>query len=225
MIKLIKGECLHEINKIEDESVDLVVTDPPYSKNSITAHSRNGVRNLSDLSIQEHFYKNMYAEISRVLKTGGVCLTFCDDLFYPVLFASSYHSLQGHSLIVWDKQHISFGKPIRKRHELIMYNSKGGSGKFYSSNKRSHFPSVVQYQRLREKVHDAQKPCDLITDLVEHFSDKGSTILDCFMGSGTTGVACKRLGRNFIGIELEPEYVEIARQRIASAEAQPHLVA
>lgn len=213
-IQLIHGDCLEEMKKIPDGSIDLVLTDPPYSKNTITAHSRNGVRNLADLSIQEYFYRNMYSEIGRVLKNGGVCFTFCDDLFYPILFSSSYSTLQGHSLITWDKQHISFGKPIRKRHELIMYTSKGGGGLFYESEQRKHFPSVVSYPRLRDKKHDAQKPIELVEDLVKHFSQVNGTVFDGFMGSGTTGVACKNLNRNFIGIELDKTYFEIAQERL-----------
>ena len=199
-----------------DKSFDCVITDPPYSKNSITAHSRKGVRNLGDLSIQEYFYRSFYHEVSRVLTDNGACFTFCDDLFYPVLFASSYSEMQSHSLLIWDKEHISFGKPIRKRHELIMYCTKEGGGIFYPSPKRSHFPSIVRHRRVKEKYHDAQKPVSLIAELIENFSV--GNILDPFMGSGTTLVAAKQLNRNATGIEISEEYCNIARKRLAETQ-------
>jgi DNA modification methylase len=212
--QIIQGDCLEVLKTIPDKSVDLVITDPPYSRNTITAHSRNGVRNLGDLSIQEFFYRNMFEQFSRVLKDGGVCFCFCDDLFYPILFASSYNSLQGHSLITWDKCHISFGRPIRKRHELVMYCSKGGGGQFYPSEERTHFPSIIFHKKETEKEHDAQKPVPLLIDLIKHFSKENDIVLDPFIGSGTTAVACKILKRNYIGIEISPEYCEVAQKRV-----------
>lgn len=212
--KVTYGDCLTIMKQMPDKCIDLIVTDPPYSRNTITAHSRKGVRNLGDLSIQEFFYRHMYEQFARILKDGGIIFTFCDDLFYPVLFASSYNCLQGHSLITWDKGHISFGRPIRKRHELIMYCSKGSGGKFYATEKRSHFPSIITHKRITDKEHDAQKPIPLIKDLLEHFSKEGDLILDPFLGSGTTAVASKSLGRRFIGIEISEKYCEIARRRL-----------
>lgn len=220
--KVIQGDCLEIMKQMPDKSVDLVLTDPPYSRNTITAHSRKGVRNLADLSIQEFFYKHVFGEFSRVLKEGGIAFTFCDDLFYPILFVSSYNSMQGHSLITWDKEHISFGKPIRKRHELIMYCSNGAGGEFYPSDKRTHFPSVISHKRVSDKEHDAQKPVELCVDLIKHFSKEGDIILDPFAGSCTTAIAAKQLNRNFICIEKEPEYIKVCDMRLA--DFQPTLL-
>ena len=71
--------------------------------------------------------------------------------------------------------------------------------------------------------HKSQKPIKLILELIEKFTNKGDTILDPFMGSGTTGVACVQTGRNFIGIEIDPDYFAIAEKRIAEAQMQPRL--
>ena len=73
------------------------------------------------------------------------------------------------------------------------------------------------------KQHPTQKPLSLIKKLVCEFTNEGDTILDPFMGSGTTGVACVQTGRNFIGIEIDPTYFAIAERRIKEAEAQPRL--
>ena len=73
------------------------------------------------------------------------------------------------------------------------------------------------------KQHPTQKPLALIKTLVTQFTQDSCTILDPFMGSGTTGVACVQTGRNFIGIEIDPDYFAIAERRIKEAEAQPRL--
>jgi site-specific DNA-methyltransferase (adenine-specific) len=222
-MKLLHGDCLELMKDIPDGSVDCVITDPPYSRNTVTAHSRNGVRNLSDLSIQEFFYRNMFQEFARVLKKSGIVFSFCDDLFYPILFASSYHCLQGHSLITWDKENISFGRPIRKRHELIMYCSVESGGEFYPSEERTHFPSVISHKREMDKEHDAQKPLSVIEDLIKHFTKPNDIILDPFMGSGSTIIAANNLGRESIGIEMNFDYFTLAKQRIETAQ-QPLFV-
>lgn len=81
-------------------------------------------------------------------------------------------------------------------------------------------------QMLRDPYtgHKSQKPIALIRELVEKFTNEGDTILDPFMGSGTTGVACVQTGRNFIGIEIDPDYFAIAEKRIKEAQAQPRLL-
>lgn len=214
MPDIIQGDSLELLKTLPSASFDAVITDPPYSRNTITAHSRNAVRNLADLSIQEFFYREMFKQIARVLKDGGVSFTFCDDLFYPILFSTSYSHLQGHSLITWDKGQISFGKPIRKRHELIMYASKNGGGTFYPSADRAHYPSVVSFAKVRDKVHDAEKPVELLRDLIIHFTPENGRVLDPFMGSGSTLVAAQNAGRYALGIELNAEHAETARARI-----------
>jgi DNA modification methylase len=77
---------------------------------------------------------------------------------------------------------------------------------------------AAKYTQDNFTGHPSQKPIKLIRGLVEQYSKKGHTILDPFMGSGTTGVACKELGRNFIGIEIEPKYFEIAKRRIENTQ-------
>ena len=85
-------------------------------------------------------------------------------------------------------------------------------------------PITSEIRAIRSKdiftEHKSQKPIYLMRILVERYSDPGATILDPFMGSGTTGVACVQTGRNFIGIEIEPKYFEIAEKRIKEAQLQ-----
>jgi site-specific DNA-methyltransferase (adenine-specific) len=87
-----------------------------------------------------------------------------------------------------------------------------------SSNNGARYPyNVIEIPSSNEGVHPTQKPVALLEYLVLTYTNPGDTVLDCTMGSGTTGVACRETGRKFIGIEEEPEYYEIARRRIEAA--------
>jgi site-specific DNA-methyltransferase (adenine-specific) len=94
-------------------------------------------------------------------------------------------------------------------------------------NKGTRFPSTVQFfqqdWRRQDQIHPTQKPVALYRYLVNTYTNAGDSVLDLACGSGTTGVACAELGRDFVGVELDPGYCEIARRRIAAAQAQGRL--
>ena len=93
---------------------------------------------------------------------------------------------------------------LRKEYEYL---------RFTFNNQKTHH-SVWNYDIENKIGHTTPKPLDLVKNIILHSSNEGDLILDCFMGSGTTAVACKKLNRNFIGIELNPEYVDIANKRL-----------
>jgi len=192
--------------------VDLVLTDPPYSTPTITAFGRKKVLNLGDLSIQENFFRQVKTEFERILKPDGRVFVFCDDKYYPILFAVFYE-WQNKNLIIWDKGKIGMGNPFRKQHELIFYTNREAF-EYKRTEGITHYPTILKYKSDSNKLHGAQKPIRLVEDLLKGFSEEGDTILDPFLGSGTTAVACKQLKRNFIGIEISEKYCEIARQRL-----------
>lgn len=109
---------------------------------------------------------------------------------------------------------------IKKFDELLReYETKRieyESLRYTFNNQRTHH-SVWNYEVAPKQGHITPKPIDLIENIIRHSSNEGDVVLDCFLGSGTTAVAAVNLGRNYIGIEREPEYVEIARQRIDEA--------
>jgi site-specific DNA-methyltransferase (adenine-specific) len=95
---------------------------------------------------------------------------------------------------------------LRQEYESLRYTFNGKDGT----------KNVMTYRFRKDKRlnHPTQKPVDLIENIIRHSSNEGDTVLDCFLGSGTTGVACKNLNRNFIGIEIDTEYFKIAEKRI-----------
>jgi site-specific DNA-methyltransferase (adenine-specific) len=213
--QLLHGDCLDLMKDIPDGSIDMVCCDPPYTTPTITAFGRTKVKNYADFSIQESYIKCLKAAFERILKPDAPMFMFCDEKYYPSIFKVFYEwsSVQ---MIVWDKKKIGMGKPFRKRHELIVYANRGTMD-YNRTEGITHYPTVMEYSPVsKDKLHGAQKPVDLVGDLIKGFTQEGDTVLDCFMGSGTTGVACKGLRRKFIGIELNDDFFDIATKRIQS---------
>lgn len=116
------------------------------------------------------------------------------------------------NILVWEKNNTSMGDlkgDFAPKVEFILFLHKG---RRLINGRRD--PNIFKFRRTGNKLHPTEKPVDLMEYLIEKFTDENQTILDPFMGSGTTGVACKNLNRNFIGIELDEGYFNIAKERI-----------
>ena len=213
MIEIKNVDCLEGIKELADGSVDVVITDPPYSTPVITSFGRKKFKNLADLSVQEFYFKAIKKELERVLKPDGRVFFFCDDKFYPILYSVFYEWLNL-GLIVWDKGKIGMGRPIRKQHELIFYANQG-SAEFQKFGEITHIPSVLKVKHDTNKIHGAQKPVELIEHLINGFSKEGDLIIDLFGGSGSTGKACQNLNRNFVGFELNKEIANASSERLS----------
>ena len=199
-------------------SVDAVITDPPYS----TGTSSNGVKvNWYDNSLVIPFFHQWFSEIKRVLKDDGEFYINTDWRTYPLLYPAAVSNLVVKNCIVWDYEWIKAGSHYRFSHEFIIYGLKNNETKRrYSASERDVWRIPPINFTSGEKNHQAEKPLNLLFKMLNNSTNEGDTILDPFMGSGTTGVACVRLNRNFIGIEINPAYFEIAQRRIAEAQAQ-----
>ena len=108
------------------------------------------------------------------------------------------------------------GKPYCQKSGRMSDNWKGGLGTVVTNNESGlRYPTTIQrFNRDSDKFHPTQKPIALLEYLIKTYTNEGDLVLDNCMGSGSTGVACKNLDRDFIGIELNKEYYEIARKRI-----------
>jgi len=200
------------MKSIPDKSIDMICIDPPYSTPTVTSFGRKKVLNLADLSIQEYYFRSVKSEMERILKQNGRVFIFCDDKYYPILFAVFY-DWQNKNLVIWDKGRIGMGNPFRKQHELIFYINRE-TYQYRKTGNITHYPTVLKYKHDKDKQHGAQKPINLIEDLISGFSEENDVILDCFAGSGTTLLASKNLNRQYVGIELSPEYCDIIKERV-----------
>ena len=123
------------------------------------------------------------------------------------------------NLIVRDKNRINAGSRYRFKHELIIFATAGKSKRTFSKNE----PDIWKVRKVaptNNRNHPSEKPVELLERMILNSSNEGDTVLDCFAGSGSTGVACVNTNRQFIGFETEKKYFDIAEKRIAEALAK-----
>lgn len=121
-------------------------------------------------------------------------------------------------MIVWKKDnHIGTGNWYRYNYELIMFGTKGKSKREFSPCERDIFNIPLAEAFVSKRIHPSQKPVELIEKMILNSSHEGETVLDTFIGSGTTAVACINTNRHFIGFELDEKYFDIANKRIEEA--------
>ncbi len=202
-VTLYHGDCLDILPTLA--AVDCVVTDPPYGIGESSARNSSRSHMVSARNYGEYTWDNKLsqAHIGALLTAGNNQVIFGGNYYADWLPPSS-------GWIVWDKVNsgdfadcelawTSYRRAVRK----IAYMWNG-----------------MIKQKPEERFHPTQKPLSVMLWVIENYTKPGDTILDPFMGSGTTGVACVQLGRSFIGIELEKRYFDIAQKRIADAERQ-----
>lgn len=211
-VDLFHGDCLELMKDIPDGSVDCIITDPPY----MSAMQHNGkMTDFSDCNNLKPFFSALFKEFARILSDKGTVYWFCDWRSVSFYLPLSAQFIPVKNLIVWDK--ISGpGTFYTFQHEFIIFgtrNSRFCPSKAYNVIRQPSFTSGAK-KTNGEKVHPTQKPVELIELFLSHATNVGDTVLDCFMGSGTTGVACVRNNRNFIGMELQEKYFDIAKNRI-----------
>jgi DNA modification methylase len=201
------GDCLEVLPTLGE--VDAVVTDPPYGTAHLGGYNRasEGIAGDGDLSVT---IKALW--LSAAL-SGGNAVVFSSPRMAPDMHAAT-EFLDWAGQAVWDKKLPGLGRGLRYQHENISF--------FGDAAKILPQFSVMSFFRDAER-HPHQKPIEVMERVVRNYD--ADTILDPFMGSGTTGVACANLGRKFIGIEIEQKYFDIACERIEAAQSQGRLFA
>ena len=207
MVDLRLGDCLEIMRGMPDASVDAVITDPPYGI------GENNKKNLSREKLAKPIdYGAFDWDKERLSQTHFQIMRRVST--HQIIFGGNYYTdylTPSASWIVWDKLN---GTNDFADCEMAWTSHKKAARMF-----RYMWNGMLK-QKPEQRFHPTQKPLDLMLWIVERYTAEGDTVLDPFMGSGTTGVACARLNRNFIGIEINPQYFEIAQRRIAEAQAQ-----
>jgi len=232
--KIACGDCLKFLQEIPDKSVDLVLTDPPYNLGLFMHKRGTNIKGMRDhhfaysgwdnLEFEEwcKLMQKFFVQCGRVLKDKGALLMFMsimkvETIINEALDAGFYYKTVG----IWHKTN-----PMPRNMNLHFVNSTeswlyfinhGTTGTFNNEGKPVH--DFIETATISKSEHDlskhpTQKPVKLLEHFVKLLSNKGDVVLDPFMGSGSTGVATEHLNRKFIGIELNEEYCNIAKQRI-----------
>jgi len=224
--QIVQGDCIEVIQTFPDFSIDCLVVDPPYSsgarrdvEKSTRGKMLRGEKhkwfshdNMSTLGFS-WFIRHLLIILKPKLKPNAHCYMFIDWRQYPTLaglIESTGYRLN--DLIIWDKTHYGLGYHYRNQHELISFFSNGKPREAECHN----IGNIIQIKNLssKERVHPTQKPFELIKKLIELSTKKGDLILDPMCGSGTTCIAANQLNRKYIGIDINPEYVELAKKQI-----------
>lgn len=213
------GDCLEILPSLG--KFDAVITDPPYSIPTQVAQTRDVTRSIGDLSMIEASFRMLFEMTLARTGTDGRHFVFADGTSYPVIFRAMFGKANS-ALLVWDKGRIGMGREFRKSHELVMH--AWGAETPVAAADGIGYPDILRCEPLSsdERVHPAQKPVPLIGSLLRVC---GPRVLDPFMGSGSTGIACLNKGHKFTGIEIEPRYFELACKRIEQAYSQGQLFA
>jgi len=212
------GDCLELLPTLG--KVDAVVTDPPYMINTTSAGAGK-LNPWADLCNAAFWFSEIYRACRRRLHGNGALWTFLNWRTLPTVQKAAFDAAwQIESLLVWDKDWIGPGGPrgLRPSYELVALMVEGDFG---LPDRGLRDIQTFPASSHKPTGHPAEKPVGLLEWIVR--VTPGDTFCDPFMGSGTTGVACAKLGRKFIGIEIDPGYFEIACKRIEDAYRQRDL--
>lgn len=237
-MKLLHGDCLDLMKDIPDNSIDMILCDPPYFK--IVKDRWDNIWKIKEEYL--NFIRQLAFEWNRILKKDSNLFIFTSrQLNKEINFILDCHFNEQRNIIWCRKRNIETtrGKSLSSGYEPISFYSKGkikfNSIKIKSNNKRKEYTEGFLKEGVslsdcwldipalphnsKEKVnHPTQKPISLMERILLLGSNVGDSVLDCFMGSGSTGVACVNTNRDFIGIELDEKYFEIAKKRIEEAQ-------
>ena len=219
MIDLYNGDCLEVMKNLPTSSVDLVVTDPPYDVHAGKGGGAFGNRKaFSEIQfISNGFSNEVLDELCRVMKKIN-CYFFCSQKqITPLLDYFVKDNKYNYNLLTWQKTNpvpACNNKYLSDTEYCLFFREKGVKVYGSSSTKHTYYLQPMNVKDKKLYSHPTIKPLNIIENLIINSSLRGGVVLDCFMGSGTTGVACKKLGRSFIGCEINEEYFKIAERRI-----------
>lgn len=228
MIDLRQGDCIEILKSMPSESIDLIVTDPPYrtisggnksdkwkSGYASSVLYKNDGKIFDNNNIE---FSDWLPEVYRVLKDGThfYCMTNVLNINKIIVEAEKV-GFYLHNILVWEKNTANANRWYMKNCEFTLFFKKGKA-------KTINNPSSKMIHKFNNpvgnKLHPTQKPVELMQFYITNSSKENETVLDPFMGSGSTGVACVNTNRNFIGIELDNNYFNIAKERIENAQRQ-----
>lgn len=221
--KLYQGDCLEVMKNIEDGSIDLVVTDPPYEIATTGAgmYKQADKQYVKELNgMRDGFSEEVLDELCRVMKKINIYFFCSQKQIIPLLDYFVKKKKCNWNILSWHKTNPipACGNKYLTDTEFILFFREKGV-KVYGSfdTKRTWYATPLNQSDKKKYGHPTVRPLSILENLVVNSSQEGEVVLDCFMGSGSTGVACLNTNRNFIGIELDEGYFKIAQNRIEEA--------
>lgn len=219
-----QDDCIHFLQSLPSNSVDLIVTDPAYSGmnnhlqlgrgriiGKYTAKGTDSGKWFVEFQDSEENYRSFLSECKRVLRTttGHIYIMFDSySLLTLGAFARDYFDVK--NLITWDKVNIGMGHYYRRRHEYIMFATNGNTRKLRNQS----FPDVWRFKRIHRAKYPTQKPVEIFQTMIRASAEDGFTVCDPFMGSGSSAIATIKNNCNFIGCDIAGKAITIAQERV-----------
>ena len=221
-MELYQGDCLELMKGIPDSAVDLVITDPPYVIETTGAgiYKQQDKRYIRELdSMKNGFSEQILDEICRIMRRINVYFFCSQKQIIPLLDYFVLKRKCNWNILCWHKSNpvpACANKYLSDTEYILFFRDRGVKiyGEF--KTKFTYYVTPLNKKDKKQYQHPTVKPIGIIENLIINSSNPGDLVLDPFMGSGTTGVACVNTGRDFIGMELDKHYFEIAKRRICS---------
>jgi len=207
---LYHADCMEVMRDMEDNSVDLVLTDIPYGK---VNRGSNGLRGLDKgvADIEDYQPEDLAGHFAAV--SSGSVYSFCGTEQVSFIRRALVDVGMSTRLCIWEKLNPS---PMNGQRIWLSGIETCVYGKHPKATFNAHCRNTVWRFKSGDSIgHPTRKPINLFKFLVETSSNHGDTVLDPFLGSGTTAIACEQLGRKWIGVEREEQYCEIAAKRLS----------
>ena len=209
---------------LEDESIDLIVTDPPYPTTSRGHAGNSGGMLQKEINKKGKVFEHNnidcteYApEFYRVLKDGSHLYVMTNHInlikMLNVFTDCGFHFIKS---LIWNKGNKIMGQYYMSQFEYILFFRKGYGKKINNCGTADilSVPNKKTKDAKGKNIHDTEKPVELMKILIENSTQKGDIVLDPFVGVGSTALACIESERNYIGIELDENYYNIAKERV-----------
>ena len=204
-------DCMDLMAKMPDNSVNCILTDPPYFIPAVHYSTRTEFkRNFADLGIMDSWFKMLFKEFGRIIKKDGTIYMFCDGQSYPLFYWHCYHFAKSVRPLIWDKQTSINGYEWRHQHEIILWANMPDKKQIPTGD-----GDILKCRAVPvgDRQHPAQKPIQLLEALILKSTKEGDLIFDPFAGSGSCRIACVNTNRMFIGAELNYEYYDDNEKR------------
>ena len=221
---LINDDCLSTLNHIASETVDLIVTDPPYLTTARGNAGNSGGMLQKKINKSGKVFKHNsihcseYAHLFyRVLKNGSHCYVMTNHVnLQDMINEFTKVGFKFVKSLIWNKGNKIMGQYYMSQFEYILFFRRGKGVKINNCGTADilNVNNIKTKDENNKNLHDTEKPVKLMEILIENSSKVGEVVLDPFMGIGSTGIACSNLNRNFIGVELDEHYFNIAKERI-----------
>lgn len=222
MIDFFLGDCLEIMKKIPEKSIDLIVTDPPYKTTCRGNAGSSGGMFQKDINKRGRVFSyndiktESYAELFyKVLKDGSHCYIMTNHVnlidMLKKFTDAGFHFIK---CLIWDKHKKIMGQYYMSQFEYILFFRKGKGIKI--NNCSTSDILSIPIKKLKDEdgknLHDTEKPVKLMKILIENSSNENEIVLDPFAGIASTGIACKKLNRKFVGIEIDEKYYKIGKK-------------